>query len=149
MHTALENNGHCIALAVSELSAVAFTMTANETEPRATVVEAQAEFLRVRSLRDPTFFLVLFLSFFLPSHTLTNYSLSFFFISFLYQFFFPFLCRTNVIFQIASVLLLRLQSGPEREFTDPIYVVLEMVSWVPDMYFFVFLYFLCKPIVHI
>lgn len=77
---ALENNGHCIALAVSELSAACFTMTATQSEPRAAVTEAQAEFLR-----------------------------------------------------IASILLLRLQSGPERESADPIYVVLE--SFVSDSAF--------------
>eukprot|EP00048_Salpingoeca_helianthica_P015488 m.227034 g.227034 ORF g.227034 m.227034 type:complete len:1121 (-) comp17108_c0_seq1:180-3542(-) len=70
---ALENNGHCLAYTVAELSAVFFTMTAKEGELQPAVTEAQSEFLRM-----------------------------------------------------ASTLLLRLQSGPEREQADPIYVVLDM-----------------------
>ena len=69
---ALENNGHCLALSTSELSAAFFTMTATDKEPAHAITEVQIEFLR-----------------------------------------------------ISSVLLLRMQSGPEREAADAVYVVLD------------------------
>merc|ERR1712070_735344 len=46
-----ENNAHTIATAINEISAVVFTLTARSpAEARATVVDAQGEFLRIASV---------------------------------------------------------------------------------------------------